>query len=218
MRTGDIVEHTLLRPEAHAADIERLCHEAIEHRLFAVCVAGSWVGRCRAILTDSPVRVVSVVGFPTGAELPASKAADARRLADAGADELDMVAAIGRILDDEWQYVEDDIRAVVDQAEAVPVKVILETAVLTEAAIERACQAARRAGARFVKTSTGFHPAGGATTAAVSAMRKAVGETMGIKAAGGIRTAESAIAMIRAGASRLGTSVGPLLAEATVTT
>lgn len=216
MRIGDIVEHTLLKPEAGATEIDRLCEEAVGHRLFGVCVSGSWVPRCRTRLAGTPVRVVSVVGFPTGAELTASKADQARRLAESGVHELDMVAAIGRIIDGEWEYVEDDIRAVVDAADPVPVKVILETALLSRLDIENGCNCARQAGARFVKTSTGFHPAGGASAGAVSLMRRAVGGVMGVKAAGGIRTAATALAMVGAGASRLGSSAGVLLADVTV--
>jgi deoxyribose-phosphate aldolase len=211
VRVGDIVEHTLLRPEASASDIDRLCDEAARHDLFAVCVAGSWVARCRRRLASTPVQIVSVVGFPTGAELTATKVDDARRLAEAGAHELDMVAAIGRVVGGAWQYVEDDVRAVVTAA-GIPVKVIIETAALNPSLIEPACACAQRAGAQFVKTSTGFHPAGGATAEAVAAMRFAVGPSIGVKAAGGIRDAEAAIAMIRAGASRIGTSAGVVLA------
>lgn len=212
MRVGEIVEHTLLRPDATSSEIDRLCDEAAQHDLFAVCVAGSWVARCRRRLASTRVQVVSVVGFPTGAELTATKVSDARRLVEAGAHELDMVAAIGRVVSGAWQYVEDDVSAVVAAA-GVPVKVILETAALNPSLVEPACGCAQRAGAQFVKTSTGFHAAGGATVEAVAALRLAVGPSLGVKAAGGIRDAQTALAMIGAGASRIGTSAGVALAD-----
>lgn len=215
MRIGDVVEHTLLRPEATASDIDRLCDEAAEDQLLAVCVAGSWVARCRRRLASTSVRVVSVLGFPAGAELTATKVDDARRLAEAGAHELDMVAAIGRIVSGSWSYVADDVSAVVAAA-GVPVKVILETAALAPSVIEPASRCVRRAGADFVKTSTGFHPAGGATVEVVATIRAAVGPSIGVKAAGGIRDAETAVAMVRAGASRIGTSAGAVIANAIV--
>lgn len=207
-RMADYVDHTLLKAEARRVEIERLCDEAAEHRFAAVCVNGAWVSLCRKRLAGSGVNVATVVGFPLGATTTATKAAEARDLVDAGADELDMVAAVGQILDEEWDYVDDDIRAVVDAAKARTVKVILETATLEPLQIVKASAIAMEAGAHFVKTSTGFHPAGGATVDAVALMRLTVGDALGVKAAGGVRDCATAVRMIAAGANRIGTSSG----------
>lgn len=203
-----VIDHTLLRPEAGPADIEMLCTQALEWEFAAVCVNGAWVSRCAERLQGSGVRVVGVVGFPLGAVTPAAKAREARELVDAGADELDMVAALGQIRSGAWREVEDDIRGVVASAGGRVVKVIVETAALEPLEIVTAALVARRAGAAFVKTSTGFHPSGGATVEAVALLRHAVGGDLGVKAAGGIRDCVSALRMISAGASRIGTSAG----------
>jgi deoxyribose-phosphate aldolase len=176
-------------------------------------VNGAWVPLCRKRLAGSGVKLAAVVGFPLGATTSAAKAAEARHLVDLGADELDMVAPIGHILDGDWDYVEDDVRAVVDAARARTVKVILETAVLQPLQIVKASAVAMDAGAHFVKTSTGFHPAGGATADAVALMRLAVGDALGVKAAGGVRDCATALRMIAAGANRIGTSSGVAFVE-----
>jgi len=213
-----LIDHTLLAPTATAADIRRLCDEARSHDLFAVCVNSAWVSLSAAALADCPVRVASVIGFPLGAQLTAAKADEARLALQAGAAELDMVIALGPLLSGDTAYVRGDIAAVVaaakeQMAEAV-VKVILETAALTGEQIACACKLARAAGADFVKTSTGFLDAklalpgqtGGATVEAVELMRHTVGDTMGVKASGGISTRAQAEALVAAGATRLGTS------------
>jgi deoxyribose-phosphate aldolase len=205
------IDHTLLRPEATAGEIDRLCDEALAHRFVSVCVNPVWTARCAARLAGSGVAVASVVGFPLGAGVPSIKAAEAARAVRDGAAELDMVAALGHLRGGDWGYVADDIDAVV-RAAGVPVKVIIESALLTPEEIVRASAIARDAGARFVKTSTGFHPAGGATTEAVELIRRTVGETMGVKAAGGVRDCATALRMIAAGATRIGTSSGVRIA------
>ncbi|MGH7631422.1 MAG: deoxyribose-phosphate aldolase [Gemmatimonadales bacterium] len=203
---GRFVDYTLLRGDARWPDVARLCDEAMAAEVIAVCVNGAWVRRCVERLGGTAVRVAAVVGFPLGAGTSTAKAAEATMAAADGAVELDMVMALGPAKAGEWAAVADDIAAVVAAARGALVKVILETALLGPEEIGLACGAARRGGAGFVKTSTGFHPAGGATVEAVAAMREAVGDRFGVKASGGIRTAESALAMLAAGANRIGAS------------
>jgi deoxyribose-phosphate aldolase len=207
-RVADFVDHTLLKAEACRADIVTLCAEAREHRFAAVCVNPLWVDVCARELAGTAVAVASVCGFPLGASLPETKAAEAAEVVSRGATEVDMVAALGRIRGGEWSAVEDDIRAVVAASRGALVKVIIESAVLSPEDIVRASTVAKLAGAHYVKTSTGFHAAGGATTEAVRLMRLAVGDDLGVKAAGGVRDCATALAMIGAGASRIGTSSG----------
>jgi deoxyribose-phosphate aldolase len=211
VRIADVIDHTLLKAEATAGEIDRLCAEAKEHRFAAVCVNGVWTARCAAALRGSGVKVATVVGFPLGAGPSAAKAGETRQVVSDGADEIDMVAAIGHIVDQDWDHVEGDIRAVVEAAAGRTVKVILETAALEPLTIVKAAALAREAGAGFVKTSTGFHPAGGATPEAVALLRLAVGDGVGVKAAGGVRDCAAALRMIAAGATRLGTSSGTKL-------
>ena len=207
------VDHTLLRSDATKADIETLCDEALEWDFAAVCVNGSWVSLCADRLRDGNVRVASVVGFPLGAMPSVEKVREAKAAVDAGTHEIDMVAPIARMLGGEWSHAEDDIRGVVEAAAGRAVKVILETAALTPLQIVHGALVAKRAGARFVKTSTGFHPAGGATSEAVELLRFVVGDVCGVKAAGGIRDCATALAMLAAGATRLGTSSALALAR-----
>ena len=207
-RVADLVDHTLLKAEATRADIEKLCAEAAEHGFAAVCVNPTWVELCVERLAGTPVAVATVVGFPLGATTSRTKAAEAREAVASGADEIDMVAAIGRMKSGEWAFVEDDIRTVVEAARPALVKVIIESAVLTPEEVVKASAIGKEAGAQFVKTSTGFHAAGGATPEAVRLMRLAVGDDLGVKAAGGVRDCASALAMVAAGANRLGTSSG----------
>lgn len=203
---GRYLEYTLLRPEATAAEVGRLCDEAAALGVRAVCVNGAWVPTSVERLRGTGVAVVGVVGFPLGAAAPAVKAVEARLGAVDGAEELDMVMALGAARAGDWAAVADEVRMVVGAVPGVAVKVIVETAIFGPPEIERACRVAREAGARFVKTSTGFHPAGGATVEAVRVMRRAVGPEFGVKAAGGIRTPEAALAMLAAGANRIGAS------------
>jgi deoxyribose-phosphate aldolase len=200
------VDYTLLRPDATWDDVARLCDEAVAAGLIAVCVNGLWVRRCADRLRGTGVRLAAVVGFPLGAGESAAKAAEAELAAEGGATELDMVMPLGPAKAGDWGAVAEDVAAVVRAAPAALVKVILETALLTPAEIGLACGAARQGGAAFVKTSTGFHTAGGATVEAVAAMRAAAGPRFGVKASGGIRSADAAVAMLAAGANRIGAS------------
>ncbi|MFC7432743.1 MULTISPECIES: deoxyribose-phosphate aldolase [unclassified Agrococcus] len=197
-----IVDHTLLKPEATAADVEATIAEAAELGAFSVCLSPSVL----PVEVPEGLATAVVVGFPSGRHHSEVKAAEARLAASQGADELDMVIDVGAAIDGRFDAVEADVRAVRDAAPDVLLKVIIESAALTDEQIVATCQAAERAGADFVKTSTGFHPAGGATEHAVALMRQTVGDRLGVKASGGIRTREAAEAMIRAGATRLGLS------------
>lgn len=207
------IDHTLLKPEAGAEAIDRLCAEARARGIWSVCVNPVWIARARAALHGCDVRVCTVIGFPLGATAPEVKAFEAARAVEAGADELDMVVAIGSLLDGRLDEVERDIAGVVTAAQGKLVKVILETALLDERALVHGCERARAAGAHFVKTSTGFGP-GGATIEAVRTMRAVVGPSVGVKASGGIRDAATARAMIEAGANRLGTSASLAILDA----
>ena len=204
---AQMLDHTLLKPEATAAQVVALCAEAIDLGVFAVCVSPSMVSVARSALDGSSVRTACVAGFPSGAHEGAAVAAEAAIAVAAGADEVDMVIDLGRAKAGDWAGIEAAIAAVRAEVPAPQLlKVIIESAVLTDDEIVSACEAAVRANADFVKTSTGFHPTGGATVEAVRLMRQTVGPTLGVKASGGVRTAEVALAMIDAGATRIGTS------------
>jgi deoxyribose-phosphate aldolase len=212
-RIADFIDHTLLKAEASAAEVDRLCEEAIEYRFAAVCVNPVWVSRCAQRLAGSGVKLASVVGFPLGASHSSSKVHEARQAVSDGAHEVDMVAAIGHVKGADWQFVHDDIAAVVAAVPGALVKVIIESAVLTPVEIVKACVVCREAGAHYVKTSTGFHPSGGATAEAVALMRLVVGDSLGVKASGGIRDCATALKMIASGATRIGTSSGVAMAQ-----
>ena len=201
------IDHTLLKPEASLKDIEQLCAEARDHHFYAVCVNGSWVTQARHFLDDSDVKVATVVGFPLGATDSDTKRFETEAAIDNDAQEIDVVINIGRLKDGDDRYVLRELRDVVEAAAERPVKVIIETCLLTNAEKIRACRIVLEAGAQFVKTSTGFST-GGATIADVKLLREIVGEKFGVKAAGGIRDTATALAMIEAGATRLGTSSG----------
>ncbi len=201
------IEHTLLAATATASDVEALCAQAIEQRFAGVCVNPIHVARCRDPLTGSGVRLVTVVGFPLGASLPRVKAIECELAIAKGADEIDMVMQLGAARAGDWEAVADDVSAVVSAAGGKPVKVILETAALTDAEKARACEIAERCGAAYVKTSTGYG-AGGADERDVRLLKQLLGDRVRVKASGGIRTAAQALAMIAAGADRLGTSAG----------
>lgn len=202
-----MVDHTLLKPEATRAEVAALVAEATELGVYAVCVSPSMVP---AAVAAGDVRVATVVGFPSGKHLSGVKAYEAAQAIDSGAVEVDMVVDVGAVLAGDLDAVRSDIEAVRVAATGVALKVIVESAVLLDQAGEhmliRVCRIAERAGADFVKTSTGFHPAGGATLRAVELMADTVGARLGVKASGGIRTAVQAVAMLRAGATRLGLS------------
>lgn len=204
------IDHTVLKPETLASDVEKLCHEALNHGFVAVCIAPIHVPLAAHILAGSEVKVATVCGFPHGDTLSSAKVGEARAVIEAGAREVDMVIAIGAAREGNWDYLQSDIAAVVEAARdaargAASVKVIMENAYLTPEQITKACLAAKAAGADYVKTSTGFAKSG-ATLEDVILMRHTVGPAMGVKAAGGIRDLKTALAMIDAGATRLGCS------------
>jgi deoxyribose-phosphate aldolase len=205
-----LIDHTLLRPEAEAREIDRLCEEALRFRFAAVCVQPRWVARAARTLTGSGVAVASVVAFPHGASVTAVKVAETARARDDGATEIDVVADLSAIRAGEDAFVRQETAAVVEAARGAGVKVILETTFWSLDRIAAAARAAVAGGAAFVKTSTGFN-AGGATEDAVRALRGAVGPAVGVKASGGIRTRAQALAMLAAGASRLGASASVAL-------
>lgn len=201
-----LIDHTLLKPDAARPDVEKLCAEALEYNFASVCINPSWVSLCRDKLRGSEVKVCTVIGFPLGANTTQTKAFETRRAILDGATEVDMVIHVGRLKSGDNDYVERDIREVVEQARPnVLTKVILETALLSKEEIVRASLLARAAGANFVKTSTGF-ASGGATAEDVRLMRQAVGDRMGVKASGGIRDRKVAEEMVEAGATRIGAS------------
>lgn len=209
---GRFIDHTLLKPEASRDQILVLCDEAVRYGVKAVCVNGVWAETCARRLAGSDVALAVVAGFPLGAMAPVAKAEEARMAVAAGASEIDMVIGLGAAKAGEWEAVGADVRGVVAAAGGAVVKAILETAALEPREIVAACEAAVAGGAGFVKTSTGFHPGGGATTEAVALMRRTVGPGVGVKASGGIRTAEAALAMLAAGADRIGTSAAGTMA------
>lgn len=203
------IDHTALKPEVTAADIDQLCDEADEHKFASVCVNPTWVKRAAIRLRGSDVKVCSVIGFPLGASTPDIKAMEARRAIRDGAREVDMVLNVGMMRSGDYKGVLNDIEKVVDSAHesGVIVKVILETALLSDEQKVMASSLAKQAKADFVKTSTGFN-GGGATVYDVALMRETVGPNMGVKASGGVRTASDVEDMIAAGATRIGASAG----------
>ncbi len=204
---ASMIDHTLLKPEATPAQVEKLCAEAAEYHFASVCVNPVYIPLAARLLKDTGVKVCCVVGFPLGAIAPEQKAAEAASCAAMGAEELDMVIHIGAAKAGDWALVQRDIEGVVKAAAGRTVKVIIETCLLTDEEKVKACEAAKAAGAHFVKTSTGFST-GGATTHDIALMRETVGPEMGVKASGGIRDYATAMAMIEAGANRIGASAG----------
>ncbi|MCH7497929.1 MAG: deoxyribose-phosphate aldolase [Candidatus Marinimicrobia bacterium] len=200
-----MIDHTLLKSDATEEEITRLCREAREYGFASVCVNPVWVRLCKELLVGTAVKVATVIGFPLGAVPSQAKAEEVAQAVADGADELDMVMNIGFLKSGRIQEVEEDIRQVVQAAGGRKVKVIIETALLTDEEKIKACILAERAGARYVKTSTGFSQ-GGATVHDIALMRHVVGERLGVKAAGGIHTAEEARQLVAAGASRIGSS------------
>jgi deoxyribose-phosphate aldolase len=200
-----LIDHTLLKPDATRAELVKLCEEARTYKFASVCVNTMWVPLCVELLKNSGVMTICVVGFPLGAATSRAKAAETREAIANGAAEIDMVVNIGLLKGGEHDKVFDDIRAVVEAASGRPVKVILETHLLTREQKIAACAISRSAGAAFVKTSTGFS-GGGATVDDIRLMRSVVGPDMGVKASGGVRTAQDARNMVEAGANRLGAS------------
>lgn len=208
------MDHTLLKPEATAADIDRIVAEARQYGTASVCVNPYWVARVAAGLAGSGVKTCTVIGFPLGATSTASKVAETRDATAHGAQEIDMVINIGELKADNDDAVRSDISAVANAAHEAGalLKVIIETCLLSDEEKRRACKLSVAGGADFVKTSTGFST-GGATTADITLMRETVGPELGVKASGGIRTLEAAEAMIEAGATRLGISAAVSILE-----
>ena len=214
MGLAKYIDHTLLKTDAQRADVTKLIEEAKAYHFASVCVSPIWVSYVSEALRDTGIKTCTVIGFPQGATPSAVKAFETKQAVADGADEVDMVIAVGRLKDGDDAYVKADIEAVVQAAGGKALtKVIIETCLLTDEEKRRACLLAKEAGADFVKTSTGF-ASGGATAADVRLMRESVGEAMGVKAAGGIRSRADAEAMLAAGATRLGTSSGVKIVEA----
>jgi len=201
------IDHTLLAPEATTEQIDNLCDEARHYKFYSVCILPRWIEHAKKRLGGSKVKVVTVISFPHGNDLSTSKALASQQAKNVGADEIDMVMNLDLAKSGNWPAVESDIAQVVKAVKTTPVKVILETCLLSVEQIQKACHAAAQAGAKFVKTSTGFSK-GGATIEAVQLMKASIPPTMEVKASGGIRDLTTALAMIQAGATRLGTSSG----------
>ncbi len=205
---SSMIDHTLLKPDATEEQIARICGEAIENNFCSVCINPYWVPLAAMLLQGSPVKVCTVIGFPLGATSNRTKAFEAEEAIAQGANEVDMVLNLGALKSGDYDSVANDIKAVVKTAQGKAlVKVILETGLLNEAEKIKACELAVEAGVNFVKTSTGFGP-GGATAEDIALMRRTVGPDIGVKASGGVRDYQTAVAMIKAGANRIGTSSG----------
>ncbi len=216
-RVARYIDHTLLKPEATRDEILKVCEEGARYGFASVCINPTWVREAACALRGSGVKVCTVIGFPLGANAPDTKAYEARRAIFDGAGELDMVINVGALKSNTDALVERDIRSVTDVAREAGCisKVIIETALLTDDEKVRACRIAKEAGADFVKTSTGFSR-GGATVADIALMRRAVGAAMGVKASGGVKDLKQAEEMIKAGATRIGASVGVKIVQEAV--
>ncbi|MFD0966104.1 deoxyribose-phosphate aldolase [Seminibacterium arietis] len=209
MKAKDIakyIDHTALTAEKNEKDILQLCDEALENGFYSVCINSGYIPLAKERLKNSDVKICTVVGFPLGANLTAVKAFETQEAIKAGANEIDMVINVGWIKSECWDLVKEDIKAVLTACAGVPLKVILETCLLSKAEIIKACEICRELNVAFVKTSTGFNK-GGATVEDVALMKQTVGE-IGVKASGGVRDTATAIAMIKAGATRIGASAG----------
>ena len=206
MELSKYFDHTILYPDTKKEDVLKVCKEAKEYDFFSVCVNPHYVSLVNEELKNSDVKVTSVIGFPLGQSISEVKAFEAKKAIEDGADEIDMVLNIAALKNEEFEYVKNDIKAVVDACkDKALLKVIIETCLLTDSQKVKACELAKEAGADFVKTSTGFS-SGGATIEDVKLMRKTVGDKLGVKASGGVRDLEKAEAVIEAGATRIGAS------------
>lgn len=208
MKYNKLIDHTILKPDATIEAIKKICQEAKEYDFMSVCVNPAYISLCKEELKGSDVKVCTVIGFPLGATLPQVKALETREAVMEGADEIDMVINVTMLKAKNDDYVYQEIEKVRRSCVGKVLKVIIETCLLTDEEKVRACLLAKKAGADFVKTSTGFST-GGATVHDVALMRKTVGDDMGVKASGGVRTHEDLLAMVEAGANRIGTSAGP---------
>ncbi|MGC6376951.1 deoxyribose-phosphate aldolase [Bisgaard Taxon 45] len=205
-KIAQFIDHTALTAEKTEQDIIQLCDEAITHQFWSVCINSAYIPLAKQQLAGTSVKICTVVGFPLGANLSAVKAFETTEAIKAGADEIDMVINVGWIKSNKWDAVEKDIATVLTACAGKPLKVILETCLLTKEEIVKACEICKALNVAFVKTSTGFNR-GGATTEDVALMKQTVGD-IGVKASGGVRDTETAIAMINAGATRIGASAG----------
>ena len=213
MELNKYIDHTLLKADATAENIKSVCMEAIQYNTAAVCVNGKYAKLVSGLLKNTDIKTCCVIGFPLGASSSKAKAFEAASCIENGAQEIDMVISVGAAKEHDWNYVENDIRTVEEACKGKALlKVIIETCLLDDEEKIQACLCAKRAGANFVKTSTGFSTAG-ATVDDVRLMRQTVGEDMGVKAAGGIRSKEAALAMIEAGATRIGASSSKKILE-----
>lgn len=207
MNLNSIIDHTLLRADATTNQIIQYCEEAKQYGFASVCTNSCYTSLVHKNLCGSDVKTCSVVGFPLGAMSSGAKAFETKKAVEDGADEIDMVIQIGALKEGNYEYVLNDIKAVVDAADGALVKVIIETCLLDDEQKVKACELSVQAGAKYVKTSTGFS-SGGAKASDIALMRKTVGENIGVKASGGIRTKEDALSMKDAGATRIGASQG----------
>lgn len=207
------IDHTVLKPQATASDVEKLCREAMEYHFASVCVNPKYVGFAKEIMKDSDVKVCTVIGFPLGANKTEIKAMEVRAAIEDGAHEVDMVIDIGAAKEHDYQRVKEDVAGVKAEVDSEHIlKVIIETCLLTDEEKVQVCRVCKEAGADFVKTSTGFST-GGATAEDVKLMHETVGPEVKVKASGGIRNKEDAMKMIESGASRLGTSAGVVIVQ-----
>lgn len=218
MNLAKYIDHTILKPETTRQEVIQVCQEAKTHGFFSVCVNPYYVSLVKKELEGSDVKVCSVIGFPLGASVTAVKAAETKQAIADGANEIDMVLNIAAMKNGEYDYVLNDIKGVVAALEGKAIlKVILENCLLTQEEIVKACEMSVEAGAHFVKTSTGFSKSG-ATASDIALMRKTVGPDIGVKASGGVRDTETALAMIEAGASRIGASASISIASGVAAT
>ena len=218
MELAKYIDHTLLKADATEEQIEKLCQEAAEYNFKSVCINPAFVVKSKELLKDSDSLVCTVIGFPLGANATEVKVFEAQQAVKDGADEIDMVINISRAKDGDWAYVLEEIKAVVGAVgESITTKVIIETSLLTDDEKRKASEVVKESGADFVKTSTGFST-GGATLADVKLMREAVGPDLGVKASGGVSNYDEAIAMIEAGATRIGASKGIAIVSGTLST
>ncbi|MGM9857712.1 MAG: deoxyribose-phosphate aldolase [Bacilli bacterium] len=212
MKDNKLIDHTLLKPDASIEAIEKLCEEALKYDFASVCVNPGFVPLCAKLLKDSNVKVCTVIGFPLGATLPSVKVYETKEAVREGADEIDMVINVSQLKAKNDAYVYQEIKDIKAACDGKLLKVIIETCLLTDEEKVRACELSVKAGADFVKTSTGFST-GGATAEDIALMRKTVGPHIGVKASGGVRTHEDMVKMVKAGANRIGTSNGVKLLE-----
>ena len=210
MNYNRLIDHTVLKPDTQEEAVIKLCKEALEYNFASVCVNPTFVELCAGLLKGSEVKVCTVIGFPLGANTKEVKGFEASDAVNKGAEEIDMVINIGALKDKKYDYVYEEIKYIKECCKGKLLKVIIETCLLTDEEKVKACELSVKAGADYVKTSTGFST-GGATVSDIALMRKTVGPDLGVKASGGVRTYEDMVNMIEAGATRIGTSSGPKL-------